>query len=119
LHAALFFTENGGGKMVACNDDFVRVVFMHRKGDEKIDEIKEQILLRGAWNLVRVRLNELTRCWTFRYPFDHRSVLSKAELYAKYKMLLSKPCAERFVCLGKYFWAESGRWAALAGRQQY
>jgi hypothetical protein len=32
------------------------------------------------------------------------SVLSKAELYAKYKMLLSKPCAGRFLCLGKYFW---------------
>jgi hypothetical protein len=46
------------------------------------------------------------------------SVLSKAELYAKCKMLLSKPCADRSYCPGKYFWAESGRLTALAGRQQ-
>jgi hypothetical protein len=47
------------------------------------------------------------------------SVLSKAELYAKYKMLLSKPSADRSYCPGQDFWAESGRSAALAGRQQY
>jgi hypothetical protein len=46
------------------------------------------------------------------------SVLSKAELYAKCKMLLSKPCADRSYCPGKDFCAESGRLAALAGRQQ-
>jgi hypothetical protein len=46
------------------------------------------------------------------------SVLSKAELYAKCKTLLFKPCADRSYCPGKDFWAESGRLAALAGRQQ-
>jgi hypothetical protein len=46
------------------------------------------------------------------------SVLSKAELYAKYKMLLSKPSADRSYCPGQDFWAESDRSAALAGRQQ-
>jgi hypothetical protein len=47
------------------------------------------------------------------------SVLSKAEIYAKYKMLLSKPYADRSYCPSKHFWAESGRSAALAGTQQY
>jgi hypothetical protein len=46
-------------------------------------------------------------------------ILSKAELYAKYKMLLFKPYADRSYCPSKHFWAESGRSAALAGRQQY
>jgi hypothetical protein len=51
------------------------------------------------------------------FPVSY-SGLSKAELYAKCKMLLSKPCADRSYCPGKDFWAESGRLAALAGRQQ-
>jgi exosortase/archaeosortase len=54
----------------------------------------------------------------FHFRFKIFSGLSKAELYAKCKMLLSKPCADRSYCPGKDFWAESGRLAALAGRQQ-
>jgi hypothetical protein len=62
-NTALFYTANGGGKMVACKGDFV--VFMRsRLGlfEDKMDKMKEDILLSGLWNLAKVSLHIKALC---------------------------------------------------------